>query len=81
MIHLDVISNFLAGYLREPPTPVELDRREIRDRRNDLQLTPVKPGELAHPLFYEHPVVGPNIVGIETREYKYLHSALQHWRS
>jgi hypothetical protein len=74
MVYLDAISTFPARYLGEPPTPVELDWRKIWNRRNDLYLTPVKFGELAHPFFYKDAVIGPDIIGIETCEYKYFHA-------
>lgn len=74
MIYLDAISKFPARYLGEAPTPVELDCRKIRNRRNNLHLTPVELGKLAHPLFYKDAVIGPNIIGIETGKYKYFHA-------
>ena len=74
MVYLDAISTFPTRYLGEPPTPVELECRKIRNRRNDLYLIPVKFGELAHSLFYEDAMIGPDIIGIETGEYKYFHA-------
>jgi hypothetical protein len=74
MVYLDAISTFPTRYLGELPTPVELECRKIRNRRNDLYLIPVKFGELAHSLFYEDPMIGPDIIGIETGEYKYFHA-------
>ena len=74
MVYFDAIPTFPARYLGEPPTPVALDCRKIWNRRNDLYLTAVKFGELAHPLLYENTMIGPNIIWIETGEYKYFHA-------
>src|SRR6516164_3901330 len=73
MVYFNAVSHFPARHLGELPTPVNVDRRKVRNGRDHFDLASITLSEPGHPFFDENAVIRPDLIWIEAGEYKYFH--------
>jgi hypothetical protein len=68
MVHLKSFDSLTLRDLGKEPTVVNLERRKVGDRSNDLYFASLQRRKVGHPFLDEYTMMRPDVVGVERGE-------------